>query len=128
MDYPLLDVFWTIILVFAFIVWFWLLITVFGDLFRRGDISGWMKAFWIVFVVVVPYFGVFIYLIAQGRGMAERRAELVQAQMRATDSYIRSVAGDGGGPAAEIERAKGLLDSGAISQLEFDALKAKALG
>lgn len=126
-DYPFLDVIWTMLVFFAWIIWFWLLITVFADLFRRHDTSGFAKVLWIIFVIVLPYLGVFIYLIANHEGMAERGAKQVQAQQQATDAYIRSVAG-GGGAAAEIERAKGLLDSGAITQAEYEAIKTKALG
>jgi hypothetical protein len=125
-DYTFLDVLWTMIILFAWVIWFWLLITVFADLFRRRDISGWKKTFWIVFVVVLPYLGVFIYLIAEHDGLAERSAKEVQTQQAQMDDYVRSVAGSGG-PAAEIDRAKKLLDSGAITQAEFDAIKAKAL-
>jgi len=125
-DYTFLDVLWTLIIFFAWVIWFWLLITVFADLFRRRDISGWSKALCIIFVIVLPYLGVFIYLIAQHDGMAERSAQDVRTAQVQTDDYIRSVAGSGG-PAAEIERAKQLLDSGAITQAEFDSIKAKAL-
>ncbi len=125
-DYTFLDVLWTMIVLFAWVIWFWLLITVFSDLFRRRDISGWTKTLWVIFVIVLPYLGVFIYLIAEHDGMAERSAQDVRTARVQTDDYIRTVAG-GGGPAAEIERAKQLLDSGAITQAEFDAIKAKAL-
>jgi len=104
-----------------------MLIVVIGDLFSRHDISGWGKAAWIILIVVLPYFGVFIYLIAEHSGMAERRTQSLQAQQAATDQYIRSVSGSGG-PAGEIETAKRLLDSGAITQAEYDSIKAKALG
>ena len=120
-DYPFLDVMWTMLVFFLWVIWFWLLITVFSDVFRRHDISGGMKALWLIFVIVLPYLGVFIYLISQSKSMAERNMKQVEAQQQ----YIRDVAG--GGAAAEIEKAKGLLDSGAISQAEFDAIKAKAL-
>jgi uncharacterized membrane protein YcjF (UPF0283 family) len=126
-DYPFLDILWTMLVFFGWVIWFWLLITVFGDLFSRHDISGWGKAGWIVLVVVLPYLGVFIYLISQGRQMAERRAERSQAARAEFDDYVKTVAAPGGA-AAEIEKAKQLLDSGAITQPEFDALKAKALG
>ena len=112
---------------FVFIIWFWLLITVFADVFRRHDIGGGAKALWIIFVIIVPYLGVLVYLIAEHQGMAERNVKQIEAQQQATDAYIKSVAGSGGGAAAEIEKAKGLLDSGAITQDEFDAMKAKAL-
>ena len=125
-DYPFLDVLWTMLVLFAWVIWFWLLITVFSDLFSRHDISGWGKAGWIVLVVVLPYLGVFIYLIAQGEHMAERRDQRSQAARSEFDDYVKTVAAPGGA-AAEIDKAKQLLDSGAITQAEFDAIKAKAL-
>lgn len=127
-DYPFLDVLWTMLIFFAFVIWIWLLITVFADIFRRRDTSGWMKALWIVLLVLFPYLGVFAYLIVEHEGMAERNMQAAKAQQQHVEEYVRSVAGGGDGPAAEIERAKGLLDSGAITQTEFDAIKRKALG
>jgi Short C-terminal domain/Phospholipase_D-nuclease N-terminal len=128
-DYPFLEVLWTMFVFFAFIIWFWILITVFADIFRRKDASGFSKVLWIVFVIVAPFLGVFIYLIANNDGMTQRNIEKAQAQQEQMDAYVKSVAGSGdGGAAAEIEKAKGLLDSGAISQAEYDAIKAKALG
>ena len=112
---------------FLFVIWFWILITVFADIFRRKDTSGFSKVLWMIFVIILPYFGVFIYLIANHDGMAERNVKQAQAQQAQMDQYVKSVAGSGGA-AAEIEKAKGLLDSGAISQAEFDSIKAKALG
>jgi hypothetical protein len=126
-NYTFTSFLWDVLVIFAFVIWFWLLIAVFGDIFRRRDISGWGKAAWIILVIVLPYFGVFIYLIAEHSGIAERNTQQVQAQQAVTDQYIRSVSGSGGA-ASEIERAKNLLDSGAITQAEFDSLKAKALG
>jgi hypothetical protein len=111
---------------FGWVIWFWLLILVFSDLFSRHDISGWGKAGWILLVVVLPYLGVFIYLIAQGSQMAERREQRSKAARSEFDDYVKTVAAPGGA-AAEIEKAKQLLDSGAITQPEFDAIKAKAL-
>ncbi len=125
-DYPLLDVFWTTMIFFLWVIWFWLLITVFADIFRRHDLSGWAKAAWCVFVIVLPYLGVFIYLITQGRHMTERNVKDAQAAQAQLDDRIKSVAGSGGA-AAEIEKAKQLLDSGAITQAEYDAIKQKAL-
>jgi hypothetical protein len=125
-DYPFLEVMWTMFVFFAFIIWFWILITVFADIFRRRDTSGFSKVLWIIFVIIAPFLGVFIYLIANHDGMMERNIEKAQAQQAQMDQYVRSVAGSGGA-AAEIEKAKGLLDSGAITQAEFDAMKAKAL-
>jgi Phospholipase_D-nuclease N-terminal/Short C-terminal domain len=124
-DYPFLDVFWTMILFFFWVAWIWMLIMVFSDIFRR-DISGWSKAAWCLFVLILPFLGVFIYLIANGSGLTERRVRDVQASQANFDEHIRSVAADGG-TAGEIERAKQLLDSGAINQAEFEQLKAKAL-
>ena len=127
-DYPFLDVLWTMIVIFAWVIWFWLLITVFADLFRRHDTSGGMKALWVIFVIILPFLGVLIYLIANGSGMAERNMKQAQASQAQMDDYIRNVSGGGGGgAAAEIAQAKALLDSGAITQAEFDGIKQKAL-
>ena len=123
-DYPFLNVLWTMIIFFAWVVYIWMIIVILTDVFRRRDIGGWAKAAWCVFMICVPFLGALVYLIAQHDGMAERQARDVQAARTETDAYIRSVAG---GAAAEIESAKGLLDSGAISQPEFDSLKAAAL-
>jgi Short C-terminal domain/Phospholipase_D-nuclease N-terminal len=125
-DYPFLDVFWTILIFFVWVAWFMLLFRVIGDVFRRHDIGGGAKVLWLIFVILVPFLGVFIYLIAESKGMAERSMKDVEAQQQATDAYIQSVAGSGGA-AAEIDKAKQLLDSGAISQAEFEAIKQKAL-
>jgi hypothetical protein len=108
------------------VIWFWILITVFADLFRRKDIGGGSKVLWTIFVIIVPFLGVFIYLLVNHEGMADRSVREVQASQAQMDAHIQSVAGSGG-PAAEIERAKALLDSGAIDQAEFDAIKKKAL-
>ena len=126
-DYPFLDVLWTMLIIFAWIIWFWLLITVFTDLFRRRDTSGFAKVLWIIFVIVLPFLGVFIYLIVNHDGMTQRSMKQAQAAQAQMDDYVRTVASSGGA-AGEIEKAKGLLDSGAITQSEFDAIKAKALG
>jgi hypothetical protein len=125
-DYPLLNVFWTIIIVFAWVAWFWVLIIVISDLFSRHDIGGWAKALWMLFVIVVPFLGVFIYVISQGKGMSERRAQQVQASQQEFDSYVRQVAASNA-PADQIAKAKQLLDNGTIDQAEFDRLKAQAL-
>jgi len=124
-DYPFLDVLWTMLIFFAWIAWFWLLIAVFADIFRRHDASGFKKVVWMVFVIVLPFLGVFAYMIANNQGMTERNVKSAQASKAETDAYIRSAAH--AGPAEEIERAKGLLDSGAIDQGEFAAIKQKAL-
>jgi hypothetical protein len=110
------------------VAWVWILIVILGDVFRRRDIGGWAKAAWVIFMIVLPFIGVLTYLIAQHDGMAERQAKQVEQVQQETDTYIRSVAGTGnGGGTSEIERAKALLDSGTITQSEFDSLKAKAL-
>jgi hypothetical protein len=126
-DYPLLDLMWTFVLFFALLVSVWLIITVFGDLFRRHELSGWAKAGWTVFVIVLPLIGSFTYLITQGRAMADRDVRRVQQAQRQTDDYIRSVAAPGFRGVDEIARAKELLDRGSISQEEFDQLKRRVL-
>jgi hypothetical protein len=125
-SYPFLEVFWTMLIFFAFVIWIWILIGVFADLFRRHDTSGFMKVVWIIFIVVLPYLGVFVYLIAEHRGMAERAVKQQQAAQEEFDKYVQSAAGKGD-PTEQIAKGKQLLDSGAISQAEFDALKQKAL-
>ena len=125
-DYPFLDVLWTMLIFFLWVIWFWILITVFIDLFRRKDTSGFSKVLWIIFVILVPFLGVFIYLLVNHDGMADRNIQQAQAQRAQMDQYVRETAGSGGA-AGEIEKAKGLLDSGAITQAEFDSMKAKAL-
>jgi hypothetical protein len=124
-DYPFFDVFWTIVVFFVWVAWLMILFRILGDIFRRHDISGWGKAAWLIFVVVLPFLGVLIYLIANGNEMHKRDMEHARAARAEFDDYVKSTAG---GPAAEIDKAKQLLDSGAITQAEFDAIKAKALG
>jgi hypothetical protein len=126
-DYPLLEIMWTMLLFFVFVMWIFLLFRIIVDVFRRNDISGWLKAGWTLFIIVLPLLGVLVYLIAQGTGMTERDMSQVKAQQSQMDDYVRSVSGGAGGAAAEIESAKGLLDSGAVTQDEFAAIKAKAL-
>jgi len=125
-SYPLLEVFWTLLIFFAFVVWIWLLFVVFTDIFRRRDTSGFAKVVWIIFIIVLPYIGVFVYLIAEHRGMSERSLEAQKAAQAQADQYVRSVATKGD-PAAQIAQAKQLLDSGTISQAEFDQIKKNAL-
>jgi len=121
--YPFLDVMWTMLVFFMWVIWFWLLIVIFTDLFRR-DLSGWAKTGWVIFLIILPFLGVFIYLITQSKAMAERRAQEVQASQSQFDSYVRNVSG---GSADQIAKGKELLDSGAITPEEYDALKRKAL-
>ena len=125
-DYPFLNILWSMIIFFVWVAWIWMMILILSDVFRRRDLSGWGKAGWTIFLLVLPFLGVLIYLIAQSDGMAQRRADDVQGQRAQRDDYVRSVAGSDG-PAGEIDKAKQLLDSGAITQTEYDAIKAKAL-
>ena len=123
-EYPFLDVFWSMIIFFFWVIWIWIVVTVLVDIFRRDDIGGFAKAAWVVFVIVLPWLGVLIYLIAQHDGMRDRSMRQAQAQKAAFDDYVREAAG---GSADEIAKAKALLDQGAITQQEFDQLKTKAL-
>lgn len=123
-DYPFLDVLWTMFIFFAWVIWFFLLFRVFGDIFRRHDLSGGGKVGWTILVILLPYIGVFAYLLMNSQGIAERDMSRAQAAQSQMDDYIRTTAG---GSAAEIEKAKQLLDSGAITQSEYDQIKAKAL-
>lgn len=124
-SYTFLDVFWSMLVFFIWVMWFMLLFRIWGDIFSRHDISGFSKTIWLIFTILVPFLGVFVYLIAQSDGMNERALDRAKAQQSQMDDYVRATAG--GGAASEIERAKQLLDSGAITQAEFDAMKAKAL-
>jgi hypothetical protein len=127
-DYPFLNIFWTMIIFFCWVAWIWTLVVIFGDLFSRHDKSGWYKAIWMVFLILLPFLGVLIYLIANGTSMGERRLDRARAQQAQFTEYVQSVATtSNGGSAGEIAKAKDLLDSGAINQAEFDKLKAKAL-
>lgn len=125
-SYPFLGILWSMLIFFAFVIWIWIAITVFIDLFRRHDVGGWAKALWVIFIIIAPFLGVLIYLIAYHQGMAERNNKDAQQAQAQFDDYVRQTAGSGGA-ASEIEKAKGLLDGGAITQAEFDAIKAKAL-
>ena len=125
-DYPFLNVFWTILIFFLWVAWFMLLFRVFADVFRRHDIGGGTKTLWLIFVICVPFLGVFVYLVANNNGMVERSVQDAQAQQKQMDDYVRATAG-AADPAKQIADAKQLLDSGAITQAEFDALKQKAL-
>jgi phospholipase D-like protein len=124
-DYPFMDVLWTMIIFFAWVAWIWMLIVIFTDVFRRRDIGGWAKAAWCAFMIILPFLGVLVYLIAEHKGMADRQAHEVEAAQQQTDQYIRSVASNGA--ADQIAKGKELLDSGAITQAEFESLKSRAL-
>lgn len=128
-SYTFLDVMATMLVFFFWVLWLWLLFVVFADIFRRQDLSGWGKGGWLFFVIILPYLGTFVYLISQHDGMTSRTLEQQKAQKQQFDSYVRETAGSGGGgnAADQIAQAKSLLDSGAITQEEFDKLKAQAL-
>ncbi|MGH3083308.1 MAG: SHOCT domain-containing protein [Gaiellaceae bacterium] len=125
-DYPFLEVLWTLLIFFVWVAFFWLLITVAIDVFRRRDIGGGKKALWLIFMLFIPFVGVFVYLIVNHDEMAQRNLDQARAQQAQFDDYVKATAG-AGGAASEIDKAKQLLDSGAITQAEFDAIKAKAL-
>ena len=125
-DYPFIDILWSMILFFTWVIWIWMMVVILTDVFRRRDIGGFSKAAWCVFLIVLPFLGVLVYLIAQHDHMAERRIKDVETQQAAFDKRVREVAA-ADGPAAEIANAKGLLDSGAIDQAEFEQLKQRAL-
>jgi hypothetical protein len=125
-DYPFLDVFWSILIFFLWVIWIWIVITVLIDVFRRQDIGGFAKALWVIFVVILPWLGVLVYLIIEHNGMRERSESQAREQKQQFDSYVREAAGSTD-PASQIAQAKQLLDSGTITQAEFDSLKAKAL-
>jgi hypothetical protein len=125
-SYPFLDILWTTLIFFAWVIFIWIAITVLIDVFRRHDLSGWGKAGWTIFIVILPWLGVLAYLIVNHSGMTERRMKEAQASQAQFDQYVRDTAGSGGA-ASEIAKAKALLDNGTINQQEFDAIKAKAL-
>lgn len=125
-SYPFLEVFWTMLIFFAFVVWIWILFTVMIDIFRRHDTSGFMKVLWIIFIIVLPYFGVFVYLIVEHKGMTERAIKQQKDAQSQFDQYVQSVAVKSD-PTEQIAKAKQMLDSGAITQAEFEQIKQKAL-
>src|SRR3954451_8636920 len=120
-----MDILWTMIIFFAWVVWIWMMIVILTDVFRRQDIGGWSKAGWVVFMILLPFLGVLCYLIAQHKGMAERQSQEMQQAQQQTDEYIRSVASSHA--AEEVAKGKQLLDSGALTAAEFEQLKAQAL-
>jgi Short C-terminal domain/Phospholipase_D-nuclease N-terminal len=121
------QVLWSMLWFFLFFIWIWLLIVVFGDIFRSHDLSGWAKAIWCIFIIFLPYLGVFVYLIARGGKMHEHAVETAQAQDQAMRQYVRDVAGSGGSTADELARLADLREKGVISDAEFEQLKAKAM-
>lgn len=128
-DFGTGQVFWSMLWFFLFVIWIWLLIAVFGDIFRSPDLSGWGKALWSIFIIFLPYLGVFVYLIARGGKLREHAAAEAQAQDQAMRAYVRDVAGKGStSPADELARLAELRDKGVISDAEFQQLKAKTIG
>ncbi len=125
-DYPFLNILWSMLIFVGFIMWIWLAIMIFMDIFRRQDIGGFAKAIWIIFIIFIPLLGVLVYLIAYHNGIAERNIKGAEAAQAAFDQQVKEAAGKGG-PAGEIETAQKLLDAGTISQSEFDHIKSKAL-
>jgi len=123
--YPLLDFLWTMVEIFLFILWIWLAIMVFVDIFRSHDMGGFAKALWVLFVIILPFLGVFIYLIARGGGMHDRAAEQAAREQKAFDTYVKQTAGSGS--ADEIAKLADLRSKGAITDAEFEAQKAKLL-
>jgi Short C-terminal domain/Phospholipase_D-nuclease N-terminal len=121
------QVFWSMLWFFLFFIWIWLLIVVFSDIFRSDDLGGWSKALWTVFVIVVPYLGVFVYLIARGHKMSAHAASAARQQDEATRQYIRNAAGSAGSASDEVARLADLRDRGVITDAEFQQAKAKAL-
>jgi hypothetical protein len=125
-SYPLLEIFWTILVFFAFVVWLMILFTVLSDIFRRHDTTGATKVLWIILIIVLPYLGTFVYLISQHTGMTERAQSQHKAAQAHFDSYVQSVAAKSD-PTAQIAKAHELLQRGAINQAEFDQIKRQAL-
>ena len=122
------QVFWSMLWFFLFFIWIWMLIAVFGDIFRSRDLSGWGKALWTIFIIVLPYLGVFVYLIARGRKMQEHSLQTAKEQDAAFRQYVQDVTTSGAAsPAAEISKLADLRDRGVISEQEFQQAKAKAL-
>ena len=120
------NVLWAMFWFFAFVAYLFAIFAIIGDLFRDHTLNGWWKAVWIIFLIFVPFLTALVYLIARGKGMAERQAKDVIAAQRASEQYIKQVAASSS-PAEEINKAKALMDAGALTQAEFEALKAKAL-
>ena len=123
---PILDLFWTMLWFFLFFIWIWLLITIFADIFR-SEMNGWAKAAWVIFVIILPFLGVLVYLIAQGDKMGQRAAKQAADMEKSQREYIQSVAGSGGGSADELAKLAKLRDDGVLSDEEFQAQKAKLL-
>ncbi len=126
--YPLLDLFGTMLGIFVFVLWFWLLIIIFGDIFRSQDMGGGAKALWVIFVIILPFLGIFVYLIARGGKMHERAEKDAQAQQAAFDDYVKQAAGTAGASTADqLSKLADLKAQGVLTEAEFEAQKAKIL-
>ncbi len=126
--YPLADLFGTMLGLFVFLIWFWLLIVIFGDIFRSRDMGGGAKALWIIFVIVLPFLGILVYLIARGGKMHERAEQAAEAQQKAFDNYVKQAAGTSGGNSADqLAKLADLKAQGVLTDAEFEAQKAKIL-
>jgi hypothetical protein len=125
-NYPILDLIWTMFMFFVFILWIWLLIAVFMDIFRSHDLGGWAKAIWVFFIIILPFLGVLVYLIARGGKMHERAAEQAAQQQKAFDAYVKQTAGSGS-TADDLAKLADLKQQGVITDAEFEAQKAKIL-
>lgn len=126
-SYPLLNAFWTILFIFGFVLWFWLVIAILTDLFRSHDISGFSKVLWVLAVIFLPLLGVLMYLLVHGRDMQKHADRAAQQQEDAFRQYVQNVAGDGGDPADQLNRLANLRDRGVINNEEFERQKAKVL-
>ena len=127
-SYPLVGVFWSMLYFFLFFIWIWLLIVVFGDIFRSHDMGGFAKALWVIFIIILPFLGVFVYLIARGGSMHERQAQQAAQQKAAFDSYVRQTAGsEGSDTASQLSKLADLKSQGVLTEEEFQAQKAKLL-
>jgi hypothetical protein len=125
--YPLADLFWTMLEIFLFVIWIWILIAIFGDIFRSDDMGGGAKALWVIFVIVLPFLGILVYLIARGGKMQQRSLQQAQRQKEAFDAQVRQAAGASSG-ADELAKLADLKDKGVLTDAEFEAQKAKLLG
>ena len=126
--YPLLSIFWTMLEFFFFVLWIWLLIYIFMDIFRSHDMGGFAKALWVMFVIILPFLGVLVYQIARGGSMHERAEKQAQQQQKAFDDYVKQAAGSSGGSADELAKLADLKSKGVLTDAEFEAQKAKILG
>jgi hypothetical protein len=127
-SYPLGGVFLSMLYFFLFFIWIWILFTVFVDIFRSRDLNGWLKALWVIFVIVLPYLGVFVYLIARGGKMQERKLQEASQQKSAFDQYVKEAAGTSGGDVAtQLSKLADLKSQGVLTDAEFNAEKAKLL-